>query len=328
MLEQKTPNIPTGTVVQSLLSKAHSYIQQAFDLKGIGDNARNATLDSITDEIESGNIDVDLVTEPTVLLKQGKKAIEEQVNESFRQCLVYALYTNRINNIELAPIIAMGHAHSAESSLVRMTAALMTARSHLTALEILINLKNKHYDGRASKAATIKHLKPSKTESTLLIKALVKSIHYNNPDLKKLRITERVDLATKRIAQTNRDYHILDIASIDDLEQAVYEASLDLTDKIKGPLARISDRLAWIRSRQANIRTDAELNTCNEALLTTYFNEGMKAALVYMLTERLADLSAETSAKFKDIKTKEQIERALSLLSRGGSLSETTATRE
>lgn len=321
-------NTKPESAIQNILTKAHSYIQQAFELKGIGYNARDAELASILNEIESARSNIDLATEPSFVISQDKKTIESQIFESYRKCLLYALYTDRINTLELAPMIAIGQSQFNEHVFVRMTAALMNARVHLTALEILINIKNKHYDARASKAAHVKHLKPSKNEGLLIVKALVKSIHYNTPDLYKSRINARIDYTTKIIANLNKEHGILDITDPEELRLDIYQFCLELTDKIKGPTARISDRLAWIRSQQPSTDKDTEASMLNEASLTLNFNEGMKTAFIYMLIEKFDEISPSTFQNIKSIKTKEKIERGLALLSRGASLSEISAAMD
>ncbi|SDP81442.1 hypothetical protein [Ectopseudomonas guguanensis] len=316
------------SALQNILTKAHGYIQQAFELKGIGYEKRDEELTSIRNEIEFTSSNIDLSIEPSFVISQDKKTIDSQILENYRQCLLYALHTERINSRELAPMIAIGQNHFTDPILARMIAALINARAHLTALEILINIKNKHYDGRASKAAHAKHLKPSKKEDTPIIKALVKYIHYKNLDLSKAKTKERIDYISKIIININKEYKILDISDIGELKTDILEASLEITDKFKGPRARITDRLAWIRSQQPNTSADNENSMLNETTLTLNFNEGMKTALLYMLVEKFSDMPTVTIKKIKSIKTKEQIERGLALLSRGASLSEISAAMD
>ncbi|HBP0156853.1 TPA: hypothetical protein L5P47_004351 [Pseudomonas aeruginosa] len=321
-------NTQSESAAQCIITKAHSYIQQAFELRGIGHDKRDAELASIKNEIESERSNIDLTTEPSFKISQDKKAIDSQIFESYKQCLLYALHTDKINNLEITPMIAIGQSQIIENALTRMTAALMNARAHLTALEILINVKNKHYTVRASKAANVRHLKPSQNEGLLIIKALVKSIHYNNPVLYKSKMDARTDYTTKIIANINKEYGILDITDTNELKWQIYNLCLELTDKIKGPAARISDRLAWIRSQQPSTSTETETSMLHEASLTLNFNEGMKTALLYMLIEKFNDIPLEISTKIKSIKTKEQIERGLALLSRGANLSEISAAMD
>ena len=321
-------NIQPESAAQSILTKAYGYIQQAFELKGINHEKRDAELTSIKNEIECTSSNIDLSIEPSFVISQDKKAIDSQIFESYRQCLLYALHTDRINSRELAPMIAIGQNHSTDPILARMTAALINARAHLTALEILINIKHRHYNVRASKAAHVKHLKPSKNESSSIIKALVKSIHYNNPDLYKSRINVRVDYTAKTISELNQKHGILDIIDIEELKLDIYDFCLQLTDKIKGPSARFSDRLAWIRSQQPSTDKDTDASMLNEASLTLSFNEGMKTAFIYMLIEKFDEISPSTFQNIKSIKTKEKIERGLALLSRGASLSEISAAMD
>ena len=285
-----SPHTVTATM---LLTKAAQVVQHVFDLRGIAQHAREQTLRSLYERMESFEIQPRQDKQVDLTIRQGQVAIEEQLVEHADTALRQAVYVQFIHDKHLPPQSTSGPTAAYEHHLQEMITALMLANRHLAMLEALKNLEGKHYGVRAARGGHAKNQQPSSKMTSQLIRTMVKGMLYNKPVLANSNKTEVADTMATRIYKANREFEILDITNINDLKHEVRELLFDLANIGNRSNRRQTDRerLGHILRHSFPSRDTEESRQMDvDAARTTGRIEGVRTALALQLKQRFGAL--------------------------------------
>ena len=285
-----SPHTVTATM---LLNKTAQVVQHVFDLRGIAQHAREQTLRSLYERMESFEIQPRQDKQVDLTIRQGQVAIEEQLVEHADTALRQAVYVKFIHDKHLPPQSTPAPTAAYEHHLQEMITALMLANRHLAMLEALKNLEGKHYGVRAARGGHAKNQQPSSKMTSQLIRTMVKGMLYNKPVLANSNKTEVADTMATRIYKANREFEMLDITNIDDLKHEVRELLFDFANIGKRSNRRQTDRerLGHILRHSFPSRDTEESRQMDvDAARTTGRIEGVRTALALQLKQRFGAL--------------------------------------
>ena len=285
-----SPHTVTATM---LLNKTAQVVQHVFDLRGIAQHAREQTLRSLYERMESFEIQPRQNKQVDLTIRQGQVAIEEQLVEHADTALRQAVYVKFIHDKHLPPQSTPTPTAAYEHYLQEMITALMLANRHLAMLEALKNLEGKHYGVRAARGGHAKNQQPSSKMTSQLIRTMVKGMLYNKPVLANSNKTEVADTMATRIYKANREFEILDITNINDLKHEVRELLFDLANIGNRSNRRQTDRerLGHILRHSFPSRDTEESRQMDvDAARTTGRIEGVRTALALQLKQRFGAL--------------------------------------
>lgn len=285
-----SPHTVTATM---LLNKTAQVVQHVFDLRGIAQHAREQTLRSLYERMESFEIQPRQNKQVDLTIRQGQVAIEEQLVEHADTALRQAVYVKFIHDKHLPPQSTPAPTAAYDHYLQEMITALMLANRHLAMLEALKNLEGKHYGVRAARGGHAKNQQPSSKMTSQLIRTMVKGMLYNKPVLANSNKTEVADTMATRIYKANREFEILDITNINDLKHEVRELLFDLANIGNRSNRRQTDRerLGHILRHSFPSRDTEESRQMDvDAARTTGRIEGVRTALALQLKQRFGAL--------------------------------------
>ena len=285
-----SPHTVTATM---LLNKTAQVVQHVFDLRGIAQHAREQTLRSLYERMESFEIQPRQDKQVDLTIRQGQVAIEEHLVEHADTALRQAVYVKFIHDKHLPPQSTPAPTAAYDHYLQEKITALMLANRHLAMLEALKNLEGKHYGVRAARGGHAKNQQPSSKMTSQLIRTMVKGMLYNKPVLANSNKTEVADTMATRIYKANREFEILDITNINDLKHEVRELLFDLANIGNRSNRRQTDRerLGHILRHSFPSRDTEESRQMDvDAARTTGRIEGVRTALALQLKQRFGAL--------------------------------------
>ena len=285
-----------------LTGHAWQVVEWVFEHYCVSDTqARDARLNELFEDMERGHYRPDEAGEP-IALRQGKVAIDKQrdhhADHALRQAVAVQYEYKRV----LTPMTAPGMGaldSSLQHSFQRMQSSLLEAQRHITALDILKNLEEKHYSRRASKGGLTRSRPASEQDQQALLAVMIKGMLYNDPNAVKRGHQNAEALAHQwavRIYELNRDFQILDIITRDKLEAEILtlllkrlKAGQDVSDRHihRRMLAR------QLRQRCDAFRSDEAARMETELVHERGFREGVQSVLVYLLEDRFGGLPDE-----------------------------------
>ena len=299
-----------------LLTQAAQVVQYVFDLRGIAQHAREQTLRSLYERMDSFEIRPHQNNQVDPIIRQSKVAIEEKLTEHTDASLQQAVHVRFVYDKHLLRLNTPGAGASYEQCLQDMVASLMLANRHMAMLEALENIKNKLYIVRASAGGNSKKNAPSTKTTSQLIEAMIKGMIYNNAKLVKRDKTDVADEIATRIFKANREFEMLDIANIDDLKHKVRNVLFEISRTGKQGNQRKADRLQLgysLRHSFPNRNTEEARQMDVEAARTLGRIEGLKVALIQQVKQRFGELP--TSA-IKTLEAADDLDQLQSYLER------------
>ena len=285
-----SPHTVTATM---LLTKAAQVVQHVFDLRGIAQHAREQTLLSLYERMDSFEIRPLENNQVDPIIRQSKVAIEEKLTEHTDASLQQAVHVRFVYDKHLRLLNTPRAEASYEQYLQDMVASLMLANRHMAMLEALENIKNKIYIVRASAGGNSKKNAPSTKTTSQLLEAMIKGMIYNNAKLVKRDKTDVADEIATRIFKVNREFEMLDIANLDDLKHKVRNILFEISRTCKQGDQRKADRLQLghsLRHSFPNRNTEEERHMDVEAARTFGRIEGIKVALIQQVKQRFGEL--------------------------------------
>lgn len=284
---------PHAVTAAMLLTQAAQVVQHVFDLRGIAQHAREQTLRSLYERMDSFEIrpHQDNQVDPTI--RQSKVAIEEKLTEHTDASLQQAVHVRFVYDKHLLLLNTPGAEASYEQCLQDMVASLMLANRHMAMLEALENIKNKLYIVRASAGGNSKKNAPSTKTTSQLLEAMIKGMIYNNTKLVKRDKTDVADEIATHIFKANREFEMLDIANLNDLKHKVRNILFEISRTGKQGNQRKADRLQLgysLRHSFPNRNTEEVRQMDVEAARTLGRIEGLKAALTQQVKQRFGEL--------------------------------------
>ncbi|MBZ9557329.1 hypothetical protein KGQ96_04535 [Halomonas coralii] len=318
------PDCHWAVFATELVQRARTVAERVFALQGpASPAAREYQLRKLFEEIEARTVDPREDWEQALSIQQGQRAIDEQLIRhgeiALRQC-VFVVYSWEQN---LSPLVFLhGDWTSAiTASLAPMVTALEHANRHLAMLETLKNLEGKHYGVRASKGGHARHARPSNKDTTLLLNTMVKGLLYNNPNWEKRDRTEVADKLAEHIFAANREYQLLDIFSLKDLQAELREIVHSLREKQQRVSERQSRRRGLAYSlRREFPRTEKNQRLEAEAALTQGRIEGVRTVLIEQLILRFGDLPEAVETFMSQLRDLEVLQQYLARLPEAQSL--------
>ncbi|WP_458526181.1 hypothetical protein [Onishia taeanensis] len=309
-----------------LVQRAKAVAQRAFALTGpASPTAREYQLRKIYEEIEVYSVDPRGDWDQALSIQQGKRAIDNQLTHhgdiALRQA-VFVVYSWEKN---LSPLVSVHRdwTSAVTASLVPMITALEHANRHLSMLEALKNLEGKHYGVRASKGGHARHARPSNKDTTLLLSAMVKGLLYNNPNWEKHDRTEVADKLAEHIFAANREYQLLDISSLKELQAGLRDIVHSLREKQQRVSERQSRRHGLAYSlRHEFPRTEKNQKMEAEAALTQGRIEGVRTVLIEQLKVRFGELPEEAEKYLSQLSDLDVFQQYLSRLTKAQSLTD------
>ena len=323
-----SPHTVTATM---LLNKTAQVVQHVFDLRGIAQHAREQTLRSLYERMESFEIQPRQDKQVDLTIRQGQVAIEEQLVEHADTALRQAVYVKFIHDKHLPPQSTPAPTAAYEHYLQEMITALMLANRHLAMLEALKNLEGKHYGVRAARGGHAKNQQPSSKMTSQLIRTMVKGMLYNKPDLANSNKTEVADAMATRIYKANREFEMLDITNINDLKHEVRELLFDFANIGKRGNRRQTDRqrLGHILRHSFPTRDTEEARQMDvDAARTRGRIEGVRTALALQLKQRFGALQGSAFEKLETTDDLDQLQIYLERLTEAQSLDDVIQNSE
>lgn len=314
------PSAPCIDTVAMLLTQAKNVVQQVFDLRGIAPPAQMQHLQSVYERME---IQPHQDKKVDLIIRQGKVAIEEQLIVHTDATLRQAVYVKFVHDNHMPPQNGLGATAAYELRLQDMITALTLANRHLAMLEVLTNLKGKHYSVRGAKGGHAKNTQPSGKMASQLIHAMVTGMLHNNPSLKKRDKTDLADEMAMHIFKANNEYEMLDITNLDDLKHQVRNILFELNRKGMHGSRRQADRLQLgysLRHSFPKRDTEEARQMDVDAAHTLGRIEGVRAALIQQLKQRFGELPRLVQKVLEAADDLDQLQTYLERLSEAQSL--------
>lgn len=314
---------PHAATAAMLITQAAQVVQYVFDLRGIAQHAREQTLRSLYERMDSFEIRPHQDNQVDPIIRQSKVAIEEKLTEHTNTSLQQAVHVRFVYDKHLLLLNTPGAEASYEQCLQDMVASLMLANRHMAMLEALENIKNKLYIVRASAGGKSKNNAPSTKTTSQLLKAMIKGMIYNNTKLVKQDKTDAADEIATRIFKANREFEMLDIANLDDLKHKVRNILFEISRTGKQGNQRKADRLQLgysLRHSFPNRNTEEVRQMDVEAARTLGRIEGLKVALIQQVKQRFGELPTSAIKTFDAADDLDQLQIYLERLNEARSL--------